>query len=274
MNSTAVRIAALFGPAIAGILIARGGSALPFYFNGISYLVLCGAILAMRLDSRAAEAHNTRESSVRRHVLDGIVYVWRHPMLMPLIVAEVILSVFGHNNTLLTVFARDILESGAEGLGLLRSSLAVGALVGMWMLVFVRRVSGATQGKLMIVAGLMYACSIAGFVMSRWLLVSMALMAVLGVADALWGVTRNTAAQLGSPEAMRGRVMSLMVLSARGFTPLADVQAGAAIAALGPTGGGLVGAGAIAVCLVAFFKRRGLMDQEAPPTASGRPAAV
>jgi MFS family permease len=255
LNSMAARGAALVGPAISGILIARGGNALPFFVNAVSFGVLVVALVAMRLD-RAQAGEADHHGPLGRRVLEGLAFVGRNPLLLSLLVAETLVSIFGHNNTLLTVFARDVLDAGAEGLGLLRSSIAAGALLGLWMMVFVRRVGAAGQGMLVVVAGLTYTASLAGFAFSRWLPLSILLMVVLGLSDAIWGVVRNSAAQLGAPEAMRGRVMSLFIVSTRGFTPLADIQAGSLISALGPTGGGVVGAGVIFSALLALIVRR------------------
>lgn len=252
LNAVAARSGNLVGPAVAGLVMALASNAAPFFLNAVSYLALVAALLAMRIPSVPARARAALP--LRRELAEGVSYALRHGVLLPLLVLEALASLFGHNTALLTVFARDVLRTGPEGLGLLRAAVAAGALAGMAILVFAREVR--RTGVLMLVAALGYAAALGTFALSGSLGLSLAALAALGVADALWSATRNVAAQVVSPEAMRGRVMSLVVLVTRGTTHLAELQSGALIVALGPVGAALAGAAVIAGGVTVTARRR------------------
>lgn len=242
LNAVASRSGNLVGPAVAGLVMALVSNAAPFFLNAASYLALVAALLAMRMPSLPGPARATLP--LPRHLAEGVSYALGHRVLLPLLVLEGLASLFGHNTALLTIFARDVLQTGPEGLGLLRAAVAAGALVGMATLVFAREVR--RTGVLMLIAALGYATALGTFALSGSLALSLAALAALGLADALWSATRNVAAQVVCPEAMRGRIMSLVVLVTRGTTHLAELQAGALIVALGPAGAALTGAAVIA----------------------------
>jgi len=93
--------------------------------------------------------------------------------------------------------------------------------------------------------GALYAVLLAAFALSPWLALSMMLLFALGTADGIWAVTRNTLAQLLVPDALRGRVMSVVVMATRGSAPLGRVQAGFLAGLVGGPFAALVGAAVI-----------------------------
>ncbi len=249
LNAVGARSGSLIGPAVAGIAIASLGNSVPFFVNAVSYLTLVAALLAMR----GVPARVPLRTPVPGQVVEGLLFVRQHAILLPLLLLEMAASLFGHSAALLTIFARDVLHAGPEGLGLLRSSVAGGALFGMGALVFGRDIE--RKGLLMLGAGAVYSATLVMFALSTSLWLSLGLLFLLGVANALWSATRNVLAHLASPEAMRGRVMSLVVLVARGMTQLAELQAGAFVAAIGPAAAGLVGGGVVAAAVAVAATR-------------------
>ncbi|TMC79070.1 MAG: MFS transporter [Chloroflexi bacterium] len=133
LNSMLFRSSNLVGPAVAGLLIAHVGVASPFFVNAVSYFAIIVALLAMRIPAVSTRSRG----SIRQELVGGLRYV-RASAILPLILAiEASLSVFGHNQALITIFARDVLGTDAEGLGLLLSSIGAGAIAGMVLLVIV-----------------------------------------------------------------------------------------------------------------------------------------
>jgi predicted MFS family arabinose efflux permease len=159
----------------------------------------------------------------------------RSPLLPLILTTEAVLSIFGHNSALITIFARDVLHVGPEGLGLLLSSVGAGAIVGTVVLVATGDVR--PKGVVMIVAGLLYAAALLGFAVSTSFLFSLVVLFVLGVADAGWGAMRNTIVQLAAADAYRGRVMSMITVTSRGLTNAGQIETGAIVAAAGPAFG-------------------------------------
>ncbi|HEV8535497.1 MAG TPA: MFS transporter [Candidatus Limnocylindria bacterium] len=236
LNAMLFRTSNLVGPAVAGLLIARVGVAAPFFVNAVSYFAIIAGLLAMRIPAAA----DRPRGSIRDELVGGLRYV-RASTILPLVLAiEASLSIFGHNQALVTIFARDVLGTDAEGLGLLLSSIGAGAIAGMVLLVAVGDVR--RKGAFMLGAGALYAAMLLVFAWSRSFGLSMAVLALLGFADATWGTMRNAIAQLAADDVYRGRVMSLFVIVSRGLTNASQLQTGAVTALVGAPGAATIGA--------------------------------
>jgi MFS family permease len=237
LNSVIFRLSTLLGPAIAGILIATVGPASPFFVNAVSYFSIIFALLAIR--TKFATAGGPRVS-LGRAAWGGIQYALKSPVLPLILATEAALSIFGHNSALVTIFARDILHVGPDGLGLLLSSVGAGAIVGTIALVAAGNVR--RKGALMIASGALYAAGLLGFAVSTSFTLSMVVLFVLGVADSGWGAMRNTIAQLATADAYRGRVMSMITVTSRGLTNAGQIETGAIVASIGPAAGAAINA--------------------------------
>lgn len=237
LSSVIFRLSTLLGPAIAGILIATAGPASPFFVNAASYFAIIFALLLIRTKIPAVAGPR---SSLRSAAWGGIQYAIQSPVLPLILATEAALSIFGHNSALITIFARDVLHVGPDGLGLLLSSVGAGAIVGTVVLVATGEVR--PKGALMIVSGSLYAVALLGFAVSTSFALSMAVLFVLGVADSGWGAMRNTIAQLATADAYRGRVMSMITVTSRGLTSAAQLETGAMVAAAGPAVGAAINA--------------------------------
>ncbi len=250
LNSVIPRLATLVGPAIAGILIATIGPATPFFVNGASYFALIAALVLMRTRLPAVDGPR---SSVRNAIWGGIQFAMRSPVLPLVLGTEAVLSLFGHNSALVTIFARDVLHVGPAGLGLLLSAVGLGAIVGTVVLIAfgdLRR-----KGAVLIGAGLLYATALLAFAASTTFAISIFVLFVLGVADALWGALRNTIIQLSATDAFRGRVMSLLTFTSRGLTNAGQIETGAIVALSGPPLGAAINALVIGAVVLAVGLR-------------------
>jgi predicted MFS family arabinose efflux permease len=229
LSSVIFRLSTLVGPAIAGILIAAVSPSSPFFVNAVSYFAIIFALLAIRTKFTAAAGARV---SLRSSAWGGIQYALKSPVLPLILATEMALSIFGHNSALITIFARDVLHVGPEGLGLLLSAVGAGAIVGTIVLVGTGEIR--PKGAVMIVAGGLYAAALLGFAVSTSFALSFAMLFILGVADSGWGAMRNTIAQLATADAYRGRVMSMITVTSRGLTNAAQIETGAIVAAAGP----------------------------------------
>ena len=249
LNSMLFRSSNLVGPAVAGLLIARVGLASPFFVNAASYFAIIFALLAMRIPAAVPRSRG----SIRQDLVGGLRYVRASAILPLILVIEASLSVFGHNQALITIFARDVLGTDAEGLGLLLSSIGAGAIVGMILLVVIGDVR--RKGAFMLAAGVLYAGMLLVFAWSRSFPLSLTALALLGFADATWGTMRNAIAQLAAEDAYRGRVMSLIVIVSRGLTNASQLQTGIATALVGAPGAATIGALIVAAVVAAVSTR-------------------
>lgn len=250
LNAMLFQTGQLVGPAIAGVLIARVGVAAPFFVNAASYFAIIGGLLAMRIPPIT---QRQSRGSIRSELVSGLRYVRASTVLPLVLVMEATFSVFGHNQALMTIFARDVLGAGPEGLGVLLSSVGAGAIAGMIVLLLVGDIR--RKGAFMLGAGALYAAALLVFAWSRSFPLSVAVLAVLGFADATWGALRNAIAQIVAEDAYRGRVMSLILIAARGLTSASQVETGVATSIFGAPGAATIGALAIGGALTAAATR-------------------
>ena len=250
LNSVIFRLSTLLGPAIAGVLIATVGAASPFFVNAASYFAIIGALLLIRTRLPAAAGPRT---SMRGAIGGGLQFAMRSPVLPLILATEGVLSLFGHNSALVTIFARDVLHVGPEGLGLLLSSIGAGAIVGTFVLIGTGELR--RKGAIMIGAGILYAAALLAFSVSTSFAFSIGVLFVLGVADAFWGAMRNTIIQLAATDAFRGRVTSLVTFTSRGLTNTGQIETGAIVAAAGPAMGAAINALVIGAVVVAVALR-------------------
>ena len=157
-------------------------------------------------------------------------FVWRTPVLRVALLLELATGLFGHNAALITILVRDVLNAGPESLGLLMSATGAGALIGMTLLL---TFPVKQHGRLILTLGVLYAGLWAGVGVSHLIWLSALLLLALGTVDSMWGVTRNTLAQLLTTDALRGRVMSVVMLVTRGASQLGRVQSGFTVGLIG-----------------------------------------
>jgi MFS family permease len=150
---------------------------------------------------------------------------------------------------LLPVFAKDILQVDAWGLGLLRAAPAVGAVI--VSLLLARWAIERRAGKLMLGNVALFSLALLGFAFSESLLLSLLLLAVSGGADMVSVVIRQTMLQLDTPDSMRGRVSAVSSLAISGSNQLGDFRAGLMAHWFGSVGA--VASGAVAGVLVALL---------------------
>ncbi len=206
-SSSVFQAATIVGPMAGGVVYAwSGGPTAVYTFSCISYLAAFGLIALIRL--RAVERAQTAASLGM--VLDGLRYIWHNKLILGTISLDLFAVLLGGAVALLPVYAREILNVGAFGLGLLRSAPGIGAVVmavvvAHWPL---RRRAGAAMlwcvcgfGVLTIVFGL-----------SRSVALSLAALILLGACDMVSVIVRHTLIQLGTPDEMRGRVSAVNMI--------------------------------------------------------------
>jgi MFS family permease len=229
LNSSIFNGARAFGPAIAGTAIAwleahrvKSSEGWCFLLNGVSFLAVIGALLAMRIEKTEPKPS---EASPWQSFLDGFRFAMNdYPIRSALILLSV-LSLFGlQYSVFLPVFAKDVLHSGARGFGLLLSSAGVGAVSGA--LQFAARTS--YKGLARWIAAMATICAVGLIVFSRshvlWL--SAAVLFVVGFAATSQMAATNTTIQNRVPDELRGRVMAVYATMFMGIQPIGSLIAG------------------------------------------------
>jgi hypothetical protein len=221
ISAASFSVARVLGPALAGSLIALFGETICFTVNGLSFLAVAAALLAMRLPAHSPVAH---AKSLSASLLDGLHYVRTDPVLLALIGVLLLMNLFiVPVQVLLPVFARDILASGAEGLGWLTAGAGAGAVVGSLLML---RVS-TTRPWLVIswLSGVMVIALLAFAVSRNFGLSSLSLTVLTGAIIAA-KVLATAQIQGRLQDEMRGRVMSLVTLVEAGIPRLGGLGIG------------------------------------------------
>jgi MFS family permease len=177
-----------------------------------------------------------------RQMADGLAYVRHHRFLFGAITLDLFAVLLGGATAMLPVFARDLLQVGTEGLGLLRAAPAVGAaLVALW---FAWRPLKHDVGVKMLIAVAGFGAMTILFGLSRSLALSLGALALLGAFDMLSVYVRASLVQLHTPDTMRGRVSAVSGLAISASNELGELQSGVAAALLGPVPAVILGGAA------------------------------
>ncbi|CAL9306935.1 MFS transporter [Streptomyces sp. SudanB182_2057] len=214
LNSANFQSARLVGPAVAGLMITGVGTGWAFLVNGLSFAAPITGLLLMR----ARELHVVeRAPRGKGQLREGLSYVAKRPELIWPIVLVGFIGTFGFNFPVwLTAYADDVFHAGAGAYSLFNTLMAVGSLIGA--LLAARR--GTARLRVLIAAALAFGTLeiVAAAAPSYWLFAL--LMVPIGVFGLTVNVTANTAVQMGTDPAMRGRVMALFMMVFMGGTPL------------------------------------------------------
>jgi MFS family permease len=227
LNSLQWRGTALIGPSLAGIAIVTVGMTGAFYAKGVSFLAVVVSLLCIRTSFQGAG----RSHEFFRDLREGVAFTMSQEVILGVIVMEAALSLLGLNSALLTIFARDVLHVGASGLGFLQSARGLGGILGSALLVSMNQTP--QQGRILFWSALLCGTSFVLFALSRSFPLSLLVLLIAGATDTVWGATRNTLVQLKTPDAMKGRAMSIFQLCSHGFTPLGQVEIGIAVSLVG-----------------------------------------
>ncbi len=242
-SSSANQTATILGPALGGVLYILGPAAV--YGTCLAlFLIVVAATAAIRTRVRVAAAE--AGMTAWRRLVAGIAFVRRQPIVLGAMSLDMFAVLLGGATALLPIYARDILHVGPEGLGMLRSAMAIGATV---TAIVVANLSFHTRAGLTMFFGvaLFGLCTVV-FGVSQSFALSLAALAVMGAADQISVVTRNTLVQLATPEFMRGRVSALHMLFVGTSNEFGEFRAGTSAAWFGTVPAVLIGgAGTLAV---------------------------
>jgi len=222
LNSSIFNGARVVGPAVAGFAIAWIGEGWCFFLNGVSFLAVILALLAMRL--KPVERKPSTESPLRS-LMQGFHFAMSDLPIRSALLLLSWLSLLGLQYAVfLPIFASDIFHSGARGLGLLMSSAGVGAVLGA--LHFAARTE--FKGLARWIAGTSAMCGI-GLVLfsqSRVFWVSVAVLFVVGFSATVQMAATNTIVQSRVPDELRGRIMAVYATMFMGVQPIGSLLAG------------------------------------------------
>lgn len=230
LNSSMFNAARLVGPSIAGTIIALSNEGWCYLLDGVSYIAVIAALLAMRITQRQTPA-SSYESPVQQF-REGWNYAFESRTIRSIIMLVGLICLVGVPYTvMMPVFAAEVLHGGANTLGLLMTATGFGALLGALWLASRRSVVGLTGN--IAVAGALFSCGLTGFALSRVLWLSLPFLVVTGFGFISMVASGNTLLQTIVDDSKRGRVLSLFLMAYFGTTPLGSLAAGALSARIG-----------------------------------------
>jgi len=243
-SASAHQSASILGPALGGLIYAAGPTAVyataSILFFGASSFV--GAI-------RTEPVPRNREPVRFQSLFAGIIFIRSHREILGAISLDLFAVLLGGATALLPIYARDILLVGPFGLGLLRSAPAFGAL--SVSILLARNMIEHRIGRTMFGAVAIFGAATVVFALSTSFILSLTMLALLGAADVVSVVIRNSLVQMGTPDEMRGRVSAVNSIFIGTSNQLGEFESGLTAALFGVVPAVLIGGiGTLVVVIV------------------------
>lgn len=261
MNSTQFQLSRVVGPALAGVAFRVFGLAGCFFANAVSFIAVVGSLAMVKMDNKnatVAPPHSIRDRrALWRDLVEGLGYVRNRPRVRALLLLSAVNSLFGAPYfTLVPVYARDIFKLGETGLAVMMGTAGAGAFGGALLVAYLG--DYRHKGWLVLGGAIVFGICITNFALSTHLGMSLTFLFGLGFALVVSVATTNTLLQKLVTDQMRGRVMSMFILSFMGTFPIGNIVAGALSNEFGPrwtlAAGGLIVTSFATV--VTIFSRR------------------
>ena len=238
LQSIAANVGAVAGPALSGWVIASIGIQWSYWINAISFLGVIAAVLMMgpiQGDMESRQGGIIEGRVVPRLDLSeipvGIRFILHQPIILSSMILDFFATFFSSANTLLPFVAQDVLHVGSVGYGWLAAGQSIGSLVVAFIMSQRKQILG--QGRLLLAAVAGFGVATILFGLSRTYLLTMAALILVGGSDTISTVLRNTIRQLQTPDALRGRMVSINQIFFMGGPQLGEVEAGIVAQAFG-----------------------------------------
>jgi MFS family permease len=256
LQSIAFQTGAIVGPALSGLVIAYWGLPYTYLFNGISFVGVLSALVLMGPVTQGVQS--TVGAERRRPVswpaiVEGIQFIRSRPIILSTMVLDFFATFFSSANTLMPIFARDILHVGALEYGWLSAAQSVGAMLAalaISQLPEIRR-----QGPIFLISVVAFGLATIFFGLARTFPLAMLALIFVGASDSVSTIIRNTIRQLQTPDYIRGRMTSVNQIFFMGGPQIGEIEAGAAAQFFGAPFA-VVSGGIGCILAVAWIARR------------------
>ena len=245
VNTMILQTSFLVGPAIGGFLIDHGGLATAYFASTLLFVPAAAAILSLRASGKI---EGERRRVNLRSIVEGIEVIWIQRIILSLFLLDFAVVLVGFYRPILPIFAADVFNRGASGLGLLFAAPSVGSLLGTVALLMAGNVK--RKGGLVVIAAFCFAGALALLGLSQWFWMAVGAIVILGLTDAISVAIRRTVVQLLAPDDMLGRASSLITVFAQTTNGLGALLAGVAAQYLGAPNALLVGSGLCFVMII------------------------
>ncbi|MBN1929076.1 MAG: MFS transporter [Chlorobiaceae bacterium] len=223
LNSSIFNASRVIGPVLAGFMITLVGTGGAYIANGVSFIAVIYALLAIRL--RDDRPRTTSGEHPIQSIRDGIAYAWAHPLIRTIVIFVAVVSIFGWSfMSMLPVVAKRIFGIGADGMGYLYSAFGFGSLCGT---VLVSASSGRVHSGKLVVGGILtFALGLLAFTFTAVLPVALGFLFISGLGMLTAFSTMTGTVQRLVEDRFRGRVMSIYLMVLLGLMPFGNLLMG------------------------------------------------
>ena len=247
LNLSAFQAALIGGPALAGLMIAGTGAglsphpsalaragaaaaggtrglALIYLINAVSFLAVIFALVTMRVSGKPDSAAGKATPHPLADLREGLRFVFSTPVIVWSMALDFAATFFSGAQSLLPIFADQVLKVGPRGYGVLVSAPAIGAFIGSLALSL--KPLPSSQGRIFLWSVAVFGAATVVFGFSRSFVLTLAALALVGLSDAVSTVIRQTLRQLVTPDRLRGRMTSVNMIFFMGGPQLGELEAG------------------------------------------------
>ena len=242
INSMIIQLSFLVGPALAGICIDHTGLAMTYSIGTLLLVPAIASILSLRASGKV---EGKKRQVNLRSIVEGIEFIWIQRIILSLFLLDFGVTLVGFYRPILPIFAADVFNMGASGLGLLYAAPSAGSLIGSMTLLMAGDIK--QKGIAVVLAAVGFAASLALLGISHWFWLAVGAVIILGITDSISVAIRRTVVQLLAPNEMLGRANSLITVFAQTTNGLGALLAGAAAQIIGAPIALLLGSG---LCLL------------------------
>jgi MFS family permease len=225
LQSIAFNTGAILGPALSGVVIGYLGQEAVYYVNAVSFLAVIVALLLLRDVQQKQSIIKNGLRAALTDIRDGVRFIRRQPLILSSMILDFVATFFSSANTLLPYFAQNVLRVDEVAYGWLAAAQSIGAVtVGLVASQYnrIRR-----QGQLLVGAVVVFGLATILFGLSRSYPLVFAALILIGAADSVSTIIRNTIRQLITPDDLRGRMTSINQIFFMGGPQLGEIEAGA-----------------------------------------------
>ena len=221
LQSIAQNTGAIIGPMLGGLVIATLGQAYTYLFNAISFLAV---IVALILIGNVVQDIDKTSGISLTAVREGIHFIFSKPIILSTMLIDFAATFFASANTLLPIVARDILKVGEVGYGFLSAAQSIGSVTASLVLSQFNEIR--RQGRIFLASVFLFGVATILFGVSKALILAMLALFIMGAADSVSTIIRNTVRQINTPDHIRGRMVSINQIFFQGGPQLGEVEAG------------------------------------------------
>jgi MFS family permease len=219
LHAMAWQLAAVAGPSLAGLILAKAGVEPLYFIDAVSFLAVIAALLSMRIREAPKPTGGVSLSAA----MDGLRFLARTPLILQTMVLDAVATFLGGSIMLIPIFVDQVIHLDKAWVGAFYAAQPTGAALAA---IIMSSLALKPRGSIILWSVATYGAAVALFGLSRSLVAALLFLAVSGAADTVSMVSRQTLRQLLTPDELRGRMTSVNMIFFMGGPQLGEVEGG------------------------------------------------